>query len=389
MTASNTLTIPTALRAEHSCKMQCAPSPTGCLRCESVPSTSNALPTLLFGPLDADTSTSLHQTLTNAGLDFTAVGPVLLLTHAQLPALQSLLKSQLSPLTQSRIAAAYVRSGIVTMDQIMSTLLVARPLSELLDTLEHEWIREALSDDWLFSVFHPIIHAKTGDLFAQEALLRARNPHTQQVLGAGTIINACEKLNLHHQMDQRARQIAIRGAAQHVPDTSRIFINFLPNTIYDPAICLRTTMEAAAEYHVAMSRIVFEVVETEKIPDMDHLRHILEYYRERGAFTAIDDMGAGHTGVDYITELHPNFVKLDREFVLAAEQTDQGRKQMDLIISTSHTHAAQVIAEGIETEAQMNLCINAGVDFLQGFLFAKPACPPQPVTYPASRQLVA
>jgi EAL domain-containing protein (putative c-di-GMP-specific phosphodiesterase class I) len=63
--------------------------------------------------------------------------------------------------------------------------------------------------------------------------------------------------------------------------------------------------------------------------------------------------------------------------------------QVDRIISASHQHGALVIAEGIETEAQMKLCVDAGVNFLQGFLFAKPACPPQAVNFPAPLKRVA
>jgi EAL domain-containing protein (putative c-di-GMP-specific phosphodiesterase class I) len=196
-------------------------------------------------------------------------------------------------------------------------------------------------------------------------------------------------LNLLHQLDQRARQSAIRAASEHIPGPSHIFINFLPNTIYDPEICLRTTMEAATKYNLSMDRLVFEVVETEQIPDMENLCKILEYYRNRGVGTAIDDMGAGYSGLDYITELKPNFVKLDREFMLKAEATSEGRIAMDSMIKASHANQAKVIAEGIETPAQMQMCMDAGVDLLQGFLFAKPACPPLSVKWPASKRAAA
>jgi EAL domain-containing protein (putative c-di-GMP-specific phosphodiesterase class I) len=352
-----------------------------------VPTASgNASSVLLLGPQDPDATSALRQVLGASGFDFSMTGPLFIVPNVRdrLPEIETLFKSRLSPVTQACVSASYVPGGLANSDQIMRALLVARPLSELLHNLEHEWIREALNDGWLFSVFHPIIHATTGELFAQEALLRAQNPRTQTIVGAGHIINACEKLKLQHQLDQRARQTAIQGASQHLPADVKVFINFLPNTIYDPAICLRTTMEAAQRCNLPMSRLVFEVVETEKIPDMDHLRHILDYYRERGVGTAIDDMGAGFSGVDYITSLKPDFVKLDREFVLAAESTSEGRMQMDRIISASHQHGASVIAEGIETQAQMKLCVDAGANFLQGFLFAKPACPPQPVDFPAN-----
>ncbi|HEY0007474.1 MAG TPA: EAL domain-containing protein [Tepidisphaeraceae bacterium] len=373
------------------CKTQCAPSPTGCLKCESIPAMPGASPSMLFGPQDADAHNTLIEVLAEGNFEYKTTGPLLILSdiRSRLAEIGTLLKNKLSPITQANITAAYVPGGLASSEQIMRALLVARPLTELIDNLEHEWIREALSDGWLFSVFHPILHARNGELFAQEALLRARNPVTQQILGAGQIINACEKLNLQHQLDQRARQAAIRGAAEHVSPESKVFINFLPNTIYDPAICLRTTMEAAAEYKVSMDRLVFEVVETEKIPDMAHLHKILEYYRERGVGTAIDDMGAGFTGVDYITSLKPDFVKLDREFVLTAEETSAGHAQLERIVGVAHEYGSRVIAEGIETEAQMNLCVNAGIDFLQGFLFAKPACPPQAVRFPSQQRRVA
>ncbi|MBC7785241.1 MAG: diguanylate cyclase, partial [Burkholderiales bacterium] len=262
------------------CKTQCAPSPAGCLRCESIPSTpGNTSSVLLLGPQDADASNTLRNVLSASGFEFSMTGQLFIVPNLRdrLPEIETLFKSRLSPVTQACVSASYVPGGLANSDQIISALLVARPLSELLHNLEHEWIREALNDGWLFSVFHPIIHARSGELFAQEALLRARNPRTQKIVGAGHIINACEKLKLQHQLDQRARQTAILGASECLPTNAKVFINFLPNTIYDPAICLRTTMEAAERCNLPMSRLVFEVVETEKIPDMDHLRHILDY----------------------------------------------------------------------------------------------------------------
>ena len=367
-------------------KNQCAPSPEGCMRCQSV-STGN-LPEntsiILLGPRDGDASATIQQLLTECGFETAKYGPLLIVRNVRerLAELAALLKARLSSYTKSCIQATYTPFGLATVDQALGAMVFASPLTQMIENIEHEWVRSALNDNWLFSVFHPIINAQTGEVFGNEALLRAKNSRDNQVLGAGQIINSCEKLNLLHQLDQRARQCAIRSAKEHLPGNSKIFINFLPNTIYDPEICLRTTMEAAAANDLSMSRLVFEVVETEKIPDMDHLNKVLSYYRERGVGTAIDDMGAGFTGVNYITALKPDFVKLDREFVLNAQANADGRRAMDSIISTSHFNKARVIAEGIETIDQMRMCLNSGVDFLQGFMFAKPACPPQAVTFP-------
>ncbi len=256
-------------------------------------------------------------------------------------------------------------------------------LDALLSRAEHEWVREALRDDWLFSLFHPIVEARTGNVFAHEALIRARRPGTDEIIRAGPIIGACERLDLQHVLDQRARQSAIRGAARFLGDNAtggRVFINFLPNTIYDPEVCLRTTMETVRECGMDPARLVFEVVETEQIPDIRRLKVILDYYRARGVGTAVDDMGAGFSSLRYLTELRPNFVKLDRDLVVRAERGEESAQSaMDSIVSTAKNLNIAVVAEGIETREQRALCLSVGVDYLQGFLFARPACPPERV----------
>ncbi len=382
---------PSAFAASSHCNEACAPSPNGCLKCQAVPAAKPGAGSLLLAPLDTNGDKTLRKVLETSGFAFTNIGPLIVVSDVRnrLSEIGTLLKERLSSFTRSCVSAAYVSGGIEDSNQAISALMFARPLTDVIENIEHEWVRDALNDNWLFSVFHPIISSRTGEVFAQEALLRARHPATGQVYGAGQIIKACEELKLTHQLDQRARQAAIRGTAEHVPADVHVFINFLPNTIYDPEVCLRTTMEAAASCNVAMSRLVFEVVETEKIPDMDHLLHILDYYRQRGMGTAIDDMGAGFTGVDYITSLRPNFVKLDRELVLTAESTQQGRQQMEAMITASHANGAKVIAEGIETQEQMDLCVRLNVDFLQGFYFAKPACPPMAVKWPTPARAAA
>ncbi len=359
-----------------------------CLRCESLPDgrCKGGEPGLVLGAQDADADATLRAVLNEASVAYNAVGPVLTLPggRTERTLLSSLLKERLSPYTQACIRAAYAAGGADTPEQVIAALLFAEPLTSLLQNMEHEWVREALNEDWLFSVFHPIVDAATGECFAQEALIRARDPHTGQTIGAGPIIQACEKLNLEHQLDQRARKSAIRGAAELNLQT-KVFINFLPNTIYDPEICLRTTMEAAETHNIPLERLVFEVVETEHIPDMPRLRHILEYYRERGVGTAVDDMGAGFTSLEYLTALRPDYVKLDRDVVVEAEHRLKKRDQMRQIVHTAKDLGIRVIAEGIETPGQMQLCVQLGVDYLQGYLFARPACPPQTVNFPVAQ----
>ncbi len=277
---------------------------------------------------------------------------------------------------QAAILGGHVRWG----ERLLEAFSHANPLSALLDYGKDEWVRVALETGALLSHFQPIVDAQTGEIFAYEALLRAVHPDTGALVGAGEIIAACERLNLQHVLDQVARQAAIRCAAALDLGHARIFINFLPNTIYDPEICLRTTMETAEECGIALSQLVFEVVETENIPDIKRLQRILDYYRMKGAGTAVDDLGAGFASMQYVTALRPDFAKLDRDIVRDAMLSVEARERMSALITGAQASGARVVAEGIETPEQMALCQELGVDLLQGFWFARPANPPQAVS---------
>ena len=353
-----------------------------------MPAPAAAPASLLLAPQDSDADSTLRRALVAAEFSFARLGPLIIVGDARrrMAELKSILIEKLSIYTRSCIRAAYAPAGADSVQQALSSFAFAEPLPKMLQNAEHEWVRDALAGNWLFSVFHPIIDSNTGRTFAQECLIRARDPQNGKIFGAGQLIGATEALNLQHQLDQRARQAAISGGKHYLVGDTRLFINFLPNTIYDPEICLRTTMQAAEENNVPMSRLVFEVVETEKIPDMDHLLNVLNYYRNRGVGTAIDDMGAGFTSIEYINALQPDFVKLDRELVVAAESNFAKRNDMDQLIRATHKIGGRIVAEGIETASQHRMCVESGCDLVQGFLFAKPACPPAQVSFsPAAR----
>ncbi len=336
---------------------------------------------LLLGPTHADAHAAAVAGLRAAGVSFHRNGSVLVvpLTGCGRGPLLETLAGCLMPATQRATRAAFFGGDVQHAGRALGAFVSAEPLSALVARQEHEWVRAALDDGWLFSVFHPIVEAESSRVFAYESLIRAQAPGTQEVIGAWPIIHACEQLDLQHVLDQRARQTAIRNAAALGLPHGKFFINFLPNTIYDPEICLRTTMETAAECGMDVSRLVFEVVETENIPDLKRLQHILDYYRSRGVGTAVDDMGAGFSSIEYLTALHPDYVKLDRALVVDAENDNAARQKMAEIIDTAKHLGICVIAEGIETRTQRQVCLDLGADLLQGFLFARPANPPQSV----------
>ena len=120
------------------------------------------------------------------------------------------------------------------------------------------------------------------------------------------------KRNDHNfKLDRLCRESALKTAATK-KIAQKVFINFIPTSIYDPKFCLKSTEKWAKQLEFDPSQIVFEVVETEKVSDQNHLKKILEYYREKGFQIALDDVGEGYSSLNMLIELEPDIIKVDR-----------------------------------------------------------------------------
>src|SRR5882757_3590829 len=150
--------------------------------------------------------------------------------------------------------------------------------------------------------FQPIVDIAKKKIFGHEALARGLGGE-----GAASVLEHVNAPN-QYQFDQMSRVKAIQLAAVLGLD-SYLSINFMPNAVYDAHTCIRTTIEAAETCGISISRLIFEITETEKIEDIAHLREIVQEYRRLGFQTAIDDFGAGHSGLHLLAEICPDFIK--------------------------------------------------------------------------------
>ena len=89
----------------------------------------------------------------------------------------------------------------------------------------------------------------------------------------------------------------------------------LPGSVYDPGVCLRTTVNAIVKAEIPPERVIFEIVESERVKDMGHLRGIVNFYRSAGFKIALDDYGSGYNNLDTLMQLEPDYLKLDKSLV--------------------------------------------------------------------------
>ncbi len=119
--------------------------------------------------------------------------------------------------------------------------------------------------------------------------------------------------------------------------------------------------------------IVFEVVESEYIDDYNHLARILNYYREKGYKTALDDVGSGYATLSEFNILKTDYIKIDMDVVQKAHKSEAEHNYIRQIIKLKHENKVKIIAEGIETQETLDYITKMDVDLLQGYYFGKPS----------------
>ncbi len=223
--------------------------------------------------------------------------------------------------------------------------------------------------------FQPIVDACQRTVFAYEALVRG--PAGE---GAQSILEKVTARN-RYAFDQSCRITAIRLAAElGLTDSgASLSINFIPGAMYEPRNCIRATLSAARRYRFPLDRLIFELTEGEEVADKDKLRNIFAVYAEQGFQTAIDDFGAGYSGLTLLTEFQPRIVKLDMQLLRDIDRHAARQAIVRGVIAMCRDLGIQVIAEGVETLGEYAALYEMGVTLFQGYLFARPAFESLPV----------
>jgi EAL domain-containing protein (putative c-di-GMP-specific phosphodiesterase class I) len=258
--------------------------------------------------------------------------------------------------------------GLADMAQIM-------PLRQFLGRSQGNWLLDLLREERLTSHFQPIVRADdTSVIFAQEALLRGLTPDNA-IISLGKVFDAARDAGLLFQLDLAARRSAIAHAGRHAID-SHIFINFNPTAIYDPNFCLRTTVQAIHEMNLDSSRVVFEIIESDRSADISHLRRITDYYRAAGFQIAMDDMGAGYSSLNMIHQLRPDYIKLDMELIRDVHQDPYKAMIAQKMLEIALELGIKTVAEGVECLEELAWVQAHGATYVQGYLIAKPSATP-------------
>ncbi len=237
-----------------------------------------------------------------------------------------------------------------------------------------EWLLDILRGGRLYSVFQPILDCTDPSiLHGHECLMRAEVEGS--AVSPGLMLDLADGAGLLFQLDLAARRSAVVSAAKHrLP--AKTFINFTPNAIYSPHSCLNSTVRMVDELGLERGRIVFEIIESEHLPEMALMQRIVGYYRDNGFGVALDDVGAGYSSLSALLELRPDYVKIDRALLDCVDREKDKALVARKLLETAQGLGLKTVAEGIERREEWEWAKANGADFVQGYLFARPAAPP-------------
>ena len=216
--------------------------------------------------------------------------------------------------------------------------------------------------------FQPIVDIRNRTIWGYEALVRGSAGEP-----AASVMDRVNDGD-RYIFDQacRVKAIELAGALFPVHSDIRLSINVMPNALVEPAACLRVSLEAARSVGFNPQRIMFEITEGEPINDVRHMGHVLNQCKQHGFITAIDDFGSGHATLNLLAAYQPDVLKIDMELVRGISGCRARQAIFAGVLVMARELGIQVIAEGIETEAELSFVRNAGVELIQGYLFGRP-----------------
>jgi EAL domain-containing protein (putative c-di-GMP-specific phosphodiesterase class I) len=250
-----------------------------------------------------------------------------------------------------------------------------------------EYLRRAVTDpvrSGMHLVYQPIVEAATGRPRAVETLVRWSDPDLGAVfpdefiplaeetglivpLGQWIVRTACEQLAAWRRDHPQLTEL-------------RIAVNLSPRQLADPAL-IPTVRSALQDVGLPTDALCLEITETALADDVDAAYETISALHDLGVDLSIDDFGTGYSSLAYLRNLPVSEVKVDRSFVSGLGERVRDEKICASVTSMAHALGLKVVAEGIESQPQLNHLREGGCDYVQGYFMCRPQLPVDVIHY--------
>jgi len=237
-------------------------------------------------------------------------------------------------------------------------------------------LRHALERDELRLHYQPIQAAGSGRLAAMECLMRWEHPE-RGLVSPGVFIPVAEQSDLILALGQWA----LRSACAQLHAWQDAGLEVVPVAVNIPARHFRQpgfvaeVLEAVREARVDPGKLIIELTESALMEPVTLAVERIDQLRGAGVAVAIDDFGTGYSSLGYLQRFHVNYLKVDRSFVSGLPTDANARAITEALMALSHSLGLEVVAEGVETAAQLEYLRGIGCDKIQGYFTGRPVVP--------------
>ncbi|KUQ86354.1 MULTISPECIES: cyclic diguanylate phosphodiesterase [Enterobacter cloacae complex] len=264
--------------------------------------------------------------------------------------------------------------GLLLFLLIISSLpayILQRYLSR--DISPEESLRTAIYRNDIIPYYQPVVSGKEGSLRGVEVLARWKHPQSGFISPA-SFIPLAEKSGLIIPLTQNLmRQVAahMNSISTLLPEGFHVGINFSASHI-DASTFVEECLRYKRSFIRQDLNLVIEVTEREPLHIDEHLVKTLNELHEIGFAIALDDFGTGYSGLSYLQALHIDYIKIDQSFVARVNASEDSTVILDSVLELAKKLSISIVAEGVETQEQLDYLTRNHIKFLQGFYFYKP-----------------
>jgi diguanylate cyclase len=235
----------------------------------------------------------------------------------------------------------------------------------------HRDLRQAIDNDEFILLFQPKIDCKTQKPVGAEALIRWNHP-TKGLLLPNAFLPAAERFGLINNINDWVVEVGCRAIYQAKKNgvDLNVSINLAHQQFRNPNLVV-DVLAILSQYDISPSNLTFEIKETTAVSNEMQFMALLEDFKDANINVALDDFGSHNFNLSYLQNLNVSEVKLDRVFISQMSDSKTSHALVDAVIRLAHALNLNVVAEGVETEAQRKALTELGCDHMQGYLFSK------------------
>ena len=281
---------------------------------------------------------------------------------------------------RTRIVVGYslvLQNPLISPDRLVSRLVqdaweCVRLVRSERQFRERCLLQELLIHEEVGTVYQPIVDMAEHKTMGFEAL--SRGPAGSEFQSPLDLFATAEEGNLAFELDRLCRQKALKNA-KGFPSETKLFVNILPSSMYDPALQGDGILRFLEESGLEPKQLVFELTETYVIENYALFGDAVRQFTELGINIGIDDIGAGYSGLERIAWLEPKYLKFDIGLIRHVDTSYVRREMVRALKGMADKMGSTVVAEGIERREELETLLEIGITYGQGFLLGRPEPP--------------